>query len=345
MFYPVLTEKGWRISIPATMTASGKRERKFFESEREANKAASSIRNEYHRGSRGGVISQGLALQAAEAAEILEPYGLTLVEAAKMVAAQHDAKGTDETFQERYDRFVRTQEAHWRSRYATDMGKIPQWVGKAFMARRVALITPGIIESALRSHGAKADSTVKARAARVKSVLAARGNKRRGKNIKIMTEDQCRHMLNACKSPEETWAVALLLFAGIRPSVEDGEITRLDWEAVGETEIYISPDVSKTGTDRHIPITPRLRELLKGRPKEGTVIPARWRLIYQRLRKAAGVSGEQDITRHTFASHFLAAYGENAAKSAMGHTKDSDTLFRHYRRAVTEREGKGFFGS
>ena len=138
--------------------------------------------------------------------------------------------------------------------------------------------------------------------------------------------------------------VALLAFAGIRPDAESGEIARLDWEAVGAKEIYIAPATSKTGSDRHIEITPRLRAELKGHPASGPVLPAGWRRSWQRIRKAAGIAGEQDILRHSYASHMLAATDEAKAKAAMGHTAGSSTLFRHYRRAVTQADGLAYFG-
>jgi integrase len=134
--------------------------------------------------------------------------------------------------------------------------------------------------------------------------------------------------------------VALLLFAGIRPDAEAGEISRLQWEAVGETEIYVSPEVSKVG-DRHVPITPRLRRLLRGHPKSGSVVPAGWRRAWQRIRRVSGISEMQDVCRHTFASNHLAAFGEDATKQAMGHTAGSSTLFRHYRRAITRESAGG----
>jgi integrase len=74
------------------------------------------------------------------------------------------------------------------------------------------------------------------------------------------------------------------------------------------------------------------------------VLPANWRRSWQRIRKAAGIAGEQDILRHSFASHYLAATDEAKAKAAMGHTAGSSTLFRHYRRAVTQADGKAYFG-
>ncbi|MEX1116795.1 MAG: hypothetical protein WEB53_16225 [Akkermansiaceae bacterium] len=101
--------------------------------------------------------------------------------------------------------------------------------------------------------------------------------------------------------------------------------------------------MSKVG-DRHIPITRRLRRLLRDHPASGPVILANWRRVYKQLWAAVDeIAGKQDITRHTFASHYLAAFGEMPAKSAMGPTAGSSTLFRHYRQAVTEVAGEKFF--
>jgi integrase len=170
--------------------------------------------------------------------------------------------------------------------------------------------------------------------------VAAKEKQARTAAPEIMAVSQCAAMLRACKTGAERRAVGLLLFAGIRP---DGELGRLDWLDVGADHVTIHPETSKTGTDRHIPITPRLARLLRGRPADGPVIPPNWQRRIQAIRKAAGIAGIQDVTRHTFASHFLAAFGDTAAKQAMGHTEGSRTLFKHYRRAVLESDGKRYF--
>jgi integrase len=338
------TESGWMVSIPPKMTASGKRERRFFgENENKAERFASSLRTKFNSGLRGSVLDAATALQAQEALKILAPLNVSLVEAARLVEAQAKATGSRETFRERWERYQSAHELNWREIYASEIAKIPQWVGEEFMEMRIYSITNESIESALMANGSKAKSTLKRRSTIIRAVISGKSKERRADKIEVMTAGQCGAMLRACEDAAERRAVALLLFAGIRPDVEFGEISRLDWACVGENEIYIAHDVSKTGTDRHIPITPRLCRLLRGHPKEGGVLPANWKRKCDRLRKAAGISGKSDITRHTFASHFLAAYGEKAAKSAMGHTAKSDTLFRHYRRAVTEAAGKKYF--
>jgi integrase len=333
------------VDIPASLSGDGKRHKRFFTDPVEAEKYAKTLRTAYHSGLRGVSIPPALAQMAAEAEALLEPYGVTIMEAARsFVVRQATKSGSREPFQELYNRFTDAQQEHWRPRYKSDMDKIPRWVGKAFMATPVGDITDEMLRLALIKHGASAESTQDMRRARVKAVLGGKGNKPKASNIFIMSMKQAGRALRSCVTPEERRATAMLLFGGVRPDAQDGEITRLEWEAVGEEEIYISPEVSKTRTDRHIPITPRLERLIADRPAKGPVMPARWKLSYQRIRRACGLTTEQDAMRHTFASHFLAVFGEDATKAAMGHVPNSATLFRHYRRSVTRKQGLAYFG-
>lgn len=341
-----LTTQGWAVSIPASLSPTGERTRKFFgESKAKAEKFALGLRKSYHAGERRTLLAPEDALQAVEALKILAPAGITLMEAARAAVARWEASKSTETFRERWLAYTAKMEPHWRQRYADDMAKIPRWVPASFMKLRLHEITPGAVEDALRKGGAKAEGTIKARATRINAVISGRGGKRRAKGIAILDRRQLALLKwRSRKDPETRRAIGLLLFAGIRPGAQDGEISRLDWSAVGASEIYIDHDTSKTGSDRHIPLGRRLRWWIRGHPPEGLVAPAWWKVKWQAIRKEAGLGSGQDLTRHTFASHFLAVHGEKATKQALGHTEGSDTLFRHYRKAVTERDGKRYFG-
>ena len=360
------TPKGYCVSVPACLDGRGKRRRKFFQRREDAEKFASKLRGQFGRGERGGVIPLALAIQAAEAERVLRPAGLTIAEATRQIlecqhlltgtglspadacraaADRHRADGTGETLRQRYRRFTAENEPHWSARYATDMAKLPRWVGEAVMETRCADLSAAAIRVALVANGAAAASTIRARSARVGAVLAAREKNRRiAAEIFILTTGQTRALLRATETPDQRRCLALLLWAGIRPDAESGEISRLDWSAVSASEIYVSAAVSKTKTDRIIPISPRLRRMLAGHPKSGSIRPAQWRRAWQRIRAAAEIGELQDVTRHTFASHFLAAFGEDAALAAMGHAAGSRTLFRHYRRAISREAGLRFFG-
>jgi integrase len=334
------------VSVPPGMSATGKRVRRFFADSKKAGRFAASVRAAHTAGMRGNLIPAELAIQAAEADRILRPLGISLIEAARMAAAADklEAGAGAEVFRERWLRAVVHGETVWSSRYASDMGKLDRWMGKEAMGLRCRELTEERITQALRENGAKAASTLRLRKRMVAAVLGwtEETAPRPARDIRILSPGECGRVLRACERADERRVVALLLFAGIRPDAESGEISRLDWAAVGAKEIYLDREVSKVG-DRHVPITGRLERLLRGRPESGPVVPAGWRRAWQRIRKTAGISEMQDVLRHTFASNYLAAFGEDAAKQAMGHTAGSSTLFRHYRRAVTAEAGRRFF--
>jgi integrase len=324
------------------MTATGKRVRKVFLTEPAAEKYAGKLRASHNSGVRGGMISATLAAQAIEAERILEGTGLGLVDAAKQAAARLKDESSKEPFKLRYDRAILANEEHWRDRYKADMERLPRWLPKWFMDTPCGVIDRAEIERALTDGKKLARSTIDMRAARVLAILGYRERHRSSVKIRILTEGEVAAMFEACETADEKRVLAVLLFAGIRPDAEGGEISRIQWEDIGERYITVHPDASKTGSDRLVPITPRLKAELKGHPKTGPVAPAGWRKRWQRIRKTASISG-QDVTRHTFASHFLAWKGDKATKEALGHTAGSETLFRHYRRAVTTAAGRAYF--
>ena len=340
---PLETPSGWMVSVPASMSGERKRTRKFFPDKTTAEKYAASLRSAYAKGHRGSLISHSLAVQAAEAERILDGSGITIAEAARMAVARLHADGSRETFAARHARAILAGEASWSDAYRARLDNLPRGLPEWFMQMPCGGIDRTTMERALLEVSPRLfRSTLDVRCRWISSVLGYRERHRKTSGVVILDPNECARLLRACESPDERRAVALLLFAGIRPDVETGEIGRLEWSAIRKDDIYVSGEVSKTNSDRHIPITPRLRRLIRGHPKSGPVIPANWKRVWARLRKAAGIVAT-DVCRHTFASNFLAAYGEQSCKSAMGHTAGSTTLFRHYRRAVTEDAGKRFF--
>jgi integrase len=330
------------VSIPKDMTATGKRRRKYFTGKTAAEKFAASLRQNHKTGMRGGMIPVALANQAQEAARILEGSGVSIVEAARLAVARIATTASKETFRERYARAMLWGEMHWRDVYRNDMEKLPRWV-PSLMPLACGVIDRERIEEALQENRTLSRSTIDMRAARVLAIIGFRERHRKSTTIHILTPDQQKAVLAACQGADERRAIALLLYAGIRPDAETGEISRLLWQNVGKAEIYVPQDASKTGADRLIPIKPVLRRELKDHPKSGPVAPANWKRRWARIRKTAGIGHMNDVLRHTFASHYLAAFGEDAAKQALGHAAGSSTLFRHYRRAVNEAQGKAFF--
>jgi len=332
------------VSVPPSLTPEKKRIRRFFSSLPKAKEFAGKLRSRHQSGERGGLIPMALALQAVEAEKILNGSGLSIVEAARIALAHASNPADLETYEERWQRAMLHGEMTWSDVYAVSMGKIPRWVGPEVMAMKCGALNKGILKAAIELNGTTNAGTVKMKLLRAMAILGDKERRSEKKpDTEILTVHQSARLLRVCERPEERWAVSVLLFAGIRPSVDAGEISRLQWEAFGPSEIYVSTDVSKTPSDRHIPITPRLARLIRGHPEKGPVMPSGWKRAWTRIRKAAGISDLNDVTRHTFGSNFLAAFGENDTKQAMGHTEGSRTLFVYYRKAVTKAAGTRFF--
>jgi len=341
-FEPYQQGERWILNIPPTMSADGRRHRKSFLTATAAQKHASKIRAAHGSGLRGAMIPATVALQAAEAMRILEGSGITLVDAARAAVERSKVTGPVETFAARLDRVVLANEARWSGVYLRDMENLGRHLPKWFLRTNCRLIDRPMIERAITEGKDLKRSSIDHRARYVMAVLGHRERHHKAATPDLMTTAQIDALMAACQNVEEKRCVAVLLWAGIRPSAVGGEITRLDWSAFDQKKIYVSAETSKVG-DRYVPITPRLARAIKGHPKTGPVAPPNWKTHWPRIRRAAGVSHLADCTRHAFASHALAAWGEDAAKAAMGHTEASRTIFRHYARAVTKEQGEAYF--
>lgn len=86
-FTPKNTTKGWRINIPAKFAETGKRERHFYTTRQAALDAAAILKEKRdNHGHTAKTISPSLAEQAVSAAALLEPFGVSLLDAARAIA-------------------------------------------------------------------------------------------------------------------------------------------------------------------------------------------------------------------------------------------------------------------
>jgi integrase len=323
------------------MTASGKRARKYFPTETAAKRFAASVRASHASGVRGAMISASLALQAAEALRILEGSGVSLPEAARLAVAKLGGAESRETFG---DRAMAANDCVWSDKYQSQMDDLPKWLPASFMQRVCGVIDRAAIEAACREiRPSLKQSSLDMKASRILAIVHFRPRHKKAPSLAILTPAQVGRCLRVCESIEERRVVAVLFFAGVRPDAEFGEISRLDWSAFGDDVIEVSSEVSKTPSDRHIPITPRLRRLIRGHPPDGMVMPSGWKKRWQRIRRDAGIAELIDVARHVYCSNMLAAFGMEACQAAMGHVPLSQVTRRHYARAVLKPAAVRFF--
>jgi len=162
----------------------------------------------------------------------------------------------------------------------------------------------------------------------------------------ILTIDEARAIMAQAGAYRS--ALALLLFAGIRPEELAGRSKPpLLWKHVltSERMIRIPAEIAKTGRPRIIEgLPPTVWEwIVPGAPNDA-VCPGRTR---QALRKAQQVmrrAWPPDATRHSFASYALALTSD-AARVAhwLGHEGAPGVLHRHYRALVTRAEAEKYW--
>lgn len=136
---------------------------------------------------------------------------------------------------------------------------------------------------------------------------------------------------------------ALCLFAGIRPGVPNGEITKFKPEAVDLDAgiIHISADVSKVREPRKIVIQPNLAAWLRAYPlKKFPIIPGNFKKRRQKFAKQLGLT--HDVLRHTFISMFVAKF-RSIGEAAIQAGNSESIIRKHYLDLKSPEEGAGFF--
>lgn len=175
------------------------------------------------------------------------------------------------------------------------------------------------------------------------------------KEPEILTVAQAEEYLNVVreKKPELLPLVALNLFAGIRLH----ESMRLQWKDIQakNKEIHVSERIAKGRHTRFVKLNDAARSwiavCIKHRLKNANKHPQLSSYseesiagrLYHLRKYHLSFEWPQNAPRHSYASHSLVLYGEDYTKKQMGHSYNSDMLFKHYRAAVSDSTAKAYF--
>lgn len=180
----------------------------------------------------------------------------------------------------------------------------------------------------------------------IEKVPFYRGIGHRRGSAKTLTAEECAEMMEWVETRQGGVLVpfaALCLFAGVRPDLYEGEISKLQPEHVrlDTGVILIEPDVSKVRMKRAITIQPNLAAWLRAYPLEKFPIwPRGFRRLRLEFRKKFKLS--HDVLRHTFISMFVGKFrslGEAALQAG-----NSETIIRkHYLDLKSKEEAERFF--
>jgi integrase len=136
---------------------------------------------------------------------------------------------------------------------------------------------------------------------------------------------------------------AICLFAGVRPCVRFGEITKLQTESVKlETgAIHIEPDVSKVRMKRLVTIQPNLAAWLRAYPlKKFPLIPPNAVNMHKKICRKFGLT--HDVLRHTFISMFVAKF-RSMGEAALQAGNSESIIRKHYLDLKNPAEAEQFF--
>ncbi len=144
---------------------------------------------------------------------------------------------------------------------------------------------------------------------------------------------------------------ALALFAGLRPSMDYGELWKL-----GQQEdvsrfidpalkvIRITPEIAKTDSIRQVTMQPNLGKWLASYPvSQFPITPLNMRGMVAHVREKFGLSQKKDVLRNTYISMHVAKF-RSLGDTALQAGNSEDIIKKHYLNVVSEAEAQQFWG-
>ena len=370
----------WRLSVPKKYSLSGKRERKFFKTKRQADIEAERLKAMLEEwGAKSRKIDADLATDAQKAHEILLSAGIedSLSSIANAFVEQAKVRSASVSFEAAFDAYRQSRQDHRKTYlYSIEriIGKVTQVLGQTNLRD----ITGEKIEKVLEQHFPNPSTFDNA--LRTLSPLFSMAQKRspawidhnpcngiekrvRGRKgpVAILTIRESRQLIAACadltsdtslpdnlkvNASDALSAVCIMLFAGVRPA----EIKRLTWRNLDleEGTLFIANTAAKTDRSREIAMPETLIAWLKfaetNNDESMLICPPNWDRKIKAIRHKAGIAKSgKDQLRKSFASYHLQAFGDvNATRSIMGHETD-EVFFTNYRNAVRKKDALEFW--
>lgn len=363
------TPKGWRLNIPPHLSSTGKRQRMYFDSSDEAERHAGPLREKLRKGEAERILPPDQARFAQRAFSVLSGMPLeTIVLAAQEYKKRHDQEQNSRSFKAVWKEYVEAAESEKRSdRHVKNLVR----TGKRFAALDEILvcnITRHQLDKAMAGSSA---SYRRAMSREVKAVFNfAKSHKWTAENpldgVKLKSEGtgepeiyspkECEQIMKACAEaePDLVPAFVAMLFCGVRPDPDDGEITELRWDDIllgRENRIALPADVAKTKRRRSIKLRSNAVAWLRwhisnnGRHKgllvlkKGTPFKNQLKSVFEKSK----VERIHNGLRKSFCSYVVPVDGLDTAEIELGHSGGRELMNRHYRHSTTAKEARAFW--
>ena len=379
-FTPKNSPSGWRINIPAKISETGKRQQLFYRTQKLAQAAADDLKKKVEVfGVQTRAIAPSLAETATAAAALLDPHGVSLLDAARFYAEARKRETASKKLSEAAGLWLVACEG-LRDRtlqgYRQTANRLKSALGDSVLVRitgeelQKALVPKGTPPTAAAGHIGRGKAFWNWCAAsgwcraEVFATVRAPKSSRDADEIAILTIDETAALLAAATDhfPASVASYALQLFAGIRAE----EITRLEAEHVTADGIDMPASVTKKGRRRHIAPNATLAAWLARYPFTPC---SNWRRVDRACRRLAGWEVESDILnaaveagkleavpvptrgpwpqnalRHSHASYAVAAgVSLESLLFEFGHAGNPTMLRQHYVGRASKKQALEFF--
>jgi site-specific recombinase XerD len=380
LFTPTKTACGWRLNIPPKFSDTGERRQLFYRTKELAKQAADTMKERVATfGQTARAIAPSLAERATAAEALLRPYGLDVLEAARIVAAIRQREAASCPVEESTAAWLASCAA-LRDRTRKNYRLTAERIDGALAGRVLATVTAEDLQAVLAPPGRTVSSALEnlRNAKAWWRYSAGRGwcdvsifgkvefpkASREQGEISVLTPDEAEQLLRvaAREFPQAVPAIAVQLFAGCR--VE--EVERLDSHNFSPEGIELGAEITKRGRRRFVAMNPTLGAWLAAFPFEPC---ANWRATFAAVRRLCGwdVSSvilndrlkagtlaslppvtrgrwEQNVLRHSHASYAVAHGAKiDDLLFSFGHSGSTDVLRNHYAGKVRPKEAIRFF--
>jgi len=351
----------WRVSIPAKLSETGKRQNRYFDRKSDSIDFATLMREKQEQfGSIGRSLSPHQVAEAAEAYRVLAPTGSSLMSVVREHVAQWEARNAACTVAELFEKFLATKGDDYRAGQGIAMRstirKFNQELNVADLD--VAAITAAFegltgngLEAAMRRLGTVLRFAVKV-GLMTKNPLDKMIKPKVVKgDIEVYTPAQVEAFLNEALTHDVEVLPALMFgcFTGVRPN---GELFGIDWsDVLPNTMVFRS---TKTERKREIELNPNMQAWINrylevsGAKREGKVMGNLSYKDFQnrraRIFKSLKLRWIHDGMRHTFASYRLEQTNNlTTITRELGHYGETGTLWDHYHAHVTAEDTARFW--
>jgi integrase len=358
----------WCVNVPAELSETGKRQRLFFETEKDAKAKCETFKSRRDNfGNSLAAMTPARIAAASEAYKLLDPHGIDLLDAVRSHLQLVSERAASVTFGAAFDRFAElklTKSAKYRQEIRQTKAKFEPLLG-----RLICDVSAKDLEPILDSLPAASRNAKMRRLRSVFNLAIKRGWMLPGtspiarldfadgqhKEVEVIPAGQVSRMLNhALKNDLELLPFLTLgFFCGIRP---DGELQKIEWRDIDLADhiVTIRPEVSKTHRRRFPEISENAIAWLeayrqrRGR-MSGRVVPFSPSVLRTKRRANwKAIAGDkarwiQQGMRHTFCSNWLAIH-EDINKLVLQSGHDSvDTMWRSYHKGVKKAQAEKFW--